>query len=142
MSTKKTNSFNQLRMLALRAAASSTEKVAELAETVTAALEEMDGNKTDKARGVTVSIPVSAWAANEDSDTSAAGFAYYADVAVSDLLATDSADTVLAVPSLSVASAAGMSTTATPYAGKVRYYAVNKPTAALSALVRVIQGAT
>ena len=142
MSTKKTTSFDHLRALALRSAAFSTEKVAELLQTVTDALEEMDGNKADKADGVTVSIPVSAWKANSDSATKAAGFDYYADAAVSGLLATDSADTILAIPSLSVASAAGMATTAVPSAGKVRYYAVNKPTAALSATVRVIQGAT
>lgn len=135
MANTKGSTKQQLIALALRAVAGYSAAIAELATTVS-------GQKADKARGVTVSIPVSAWAANEDSDTSAAGFAYYADVAVSDLLATASADTVLAIPSLSVASAAGMSTTATPYAGKVRYYAVNKPTAALSALVRVIQGAT
>ena len=142
MSTKKTTSFDQLRALALRAAASASSQISTLANTVTAALEEMDDNKADKADGVAVSIPVSAWKANSDSTTKAAGFDYYADAAVSGLLATDSADTILAIPSLSVASAAGMATTAVPSAGKVRYYAVNKPTAALSATVRVIQGAT
>ena len=141
MARPKISALNQLRMLALRCAASSTEKIAELASVVSQAFVEMDGQKADKATFISVSIPVSAWKTNTDSAPRAAGFLFYADVTVADMTAADGADTVLDYASMNAAKAAGVANTATTMAGKVRYYSINKPTAALTAKVRIIQGA-
>lgn len=141
MAQSKISAFNHLRMVALRCAASSTEKIAELAGAVSDALEEMAGQKADKATFKAISIPVSAWKANSDTTTKAAGFAFYADVSVEGLTAADSAGTDLDISSLKPAYTCGMAQTATPMAGKIRYYAVTKPTTALTAQLRIIQGA-
>lgn len=142
MAKAKMSALDHLKKVALRCEASSGAKIAELAETVTAAIEELAGQKADKAAKVPITIPVTAWKANADAATKAAGFAFYADAAVAGLTAQDSADTVLDFPSLEPAKVCGMATTATPMAAAVRYYAVEKPTTALTAQVRVIQGAT
>lgn len=105
-------------------------------------LDKLELGKAAKVTTVTVSIPAAAWTANTDADAAAAGFAYYADVAVGGLKETDCADTVLGIASLDAAKKAGMSNTATMLAGKIRYYAVKKPTQALTAQVRILQGVT
>lgn len=113
------------------------------ADAMDTALEEIDGlfdTKQNLLKKTSVTIPVSAWKTNTDSITKAAGFLYYADVSISGLAATDWQETTLAVASLKVAKAAGVANTATGSAGKIRYYAVAKPTAALTATVRTLQG--
>lgn len=103
-------------------------------------LDTLEQGKADKVTLVSISIPVSAWTENADTATVAAGFAYYADVAVSGLTANDITESEIDVGSLEVAKVCGMSSVAVSYGGKIRYYAEEKPTAALSLSVRIIQG--
>lgn len=105
-------------------------------------LDAMELGKADKVSAVTISIPVSAWIENTDTTTVAAGFAFYADAAVEGLTAKDAAETTLDYASLSIAKACGMSKTATTMAGKIRYYAAVKPTAAMTAQVTIHRGKT
>lgn len=102
-------------------------------------LDKLEAGKADKVSPVSIAIPVSAWTANTDTATVAAGFAFYADAAVAGLTAADSVDTTLDYASLEPAKTCGMANTSTPMAGKVRYFAVIKPTTALTATLRVFK---
>ena len=100
-------------------------------------LDNLETGKADKVSPVSITIPVSAW--TENTDTKAAGFAFYADTAVEGLAAEDSTDTVLDYASLEPAKACGMANTASPMAAKIRHFAVSKPTTALTATLRVFK---
>lgn len=115
------------------------EQLAEVVRKADERLDKLESGKADKVSPVSITIPVSAWTANADTATVAAGFAFYADAAVADLTATDSVDTTLDFASLEPAKACGMANTSTPMAGKVRYFAVIKPTTALTASLRVFK---
>ena len=105
-------------------------------------LDTLEKNKADKVSPVNISIPVSAWIENTDTATVAAGFAFCADAAVEGLTEADSTDTVLDYASLGPAKTCGMATTSTSMQAVIRYYAMEKPTTALTATVRVYKGAT
>ena len=105
-------------------------------------LDKVELGKLDKAGICTVSIPVSAWVTNTDEVTVNAGFAYCADVAVSDLSAEDSVDTVLDFASYEAAKVCGMAVTSMINDGAVRYFAVKQPSEAITAQLRVIRCAT
>lgn len=105
-------------------------------------LDKLEAGKSDKVSPVSITIPVSAWTENTDTATLAAGFAFYADTAVEGLAAEDSTDTVLDYASLEPAKACGMANTASPRAAAIRHFAVNKPTTALTATLRVFEAKT
>lgn len=98
-----------------------------------------------------ITIPTSAWAANNDAATLAAGYSYKADIAVQHLLENANVNLTLLIPSLSIAAAAKMSKTvdilndpaASAQAGYpvgiIRFYAKKIPTASLNAKLDAIQ---
>lgn len=99
-------------------------------------------NKRHAHSSTAISVPVSAWKANTDSASVAAGYAYYADATVSGLTASDVTETVLDMGSISAAKVAGMAPVAVSMAGKIRFFAVEKPGSAISAVVRVTKAAS
>lgn len=99
-------------------------------------------NKRHSHGSVSVSIPVSAWTANTDSTSQAAGYAYYADVTVSSMTASSETDTVLDMGSISAARTAGMAPIAVSMAGKIRFYSETVPESAISAVVHMTAAAS
>jgi hypothetical protein len=91
---------------------------------------------------LTVTLSAASWQTNSDKDSSAAGYGYYCEAAVSNLTENDSAESILSIDSLSAAKAANLCPTTDILAGKIRYYAAVKPTAAITMQVRPIYGVT
>lgn len=115
-----------------------TQTAAALTE-VNTALDDLDGGKQDKSDFQTVALAVSGWVANTDSETSAAGYAYTYNAAITGATAADGAETVIAVPSMEAAAACGLCATADVLEGLIRYYAVNAPTAEITVQVHLIK---
>lgn len=86
-----------------------------------------------------ITIPTSAWAANEDETTLAEGYAYKADVAVTGLIENANVNVTLSVPSLAIASEAEMAKTATVSAGSIRFYAKTIPESTMTGKLDAIQ---
>lgn len=125
----------------LRAASIRSKTLAsEVAQAAADAIEEVAMAKADKAAWQTVTLPESSWIANEDADSLAAGYDYCCEAALTGVAATDSAESVLTFASLAEARAASLSPTTDVLDGKIRYYAVTKPTAAIIMQVRPIYG--
>lgn len=129
---------------AIRATAEqSGSAVAALAESTAASLKEIDSlfdGKQGKAAFQTVTLPVNDWIANEDAESLAAGYAFCCDAVVAGVTAKDSAESILSYASMTAARAASMSPTSEVLGGKIRYYAVAKPAAAIILQVRPIIG--
>jgi len=123
------------------------ESISELASKTTATLEEVDaalveleGSKQDKSDFQTVAISASGWAANTDSDSKAAGYAYAYSAALSSASAADSAESVLSVSSIKAAADCGLCATADVLDGAIRYYAITAPTEEITLQVHLIKG--
>ncbi len=121
--------------------------VGTLAEQTSAALKEvdealgaLDSGKQEKSGFQTVAIPKTAWVANTDTETSAAGYAYICNASVAGATAQDGAEAVISVSSMEVAATAGVCATCDVLNGIVRFYAVSVPTAEITVQVRIIKG--
>ncbi len=110
--------------------------VAELAQTVTEAIEEMDGAKADKGQAVSVSIPTAGWT----SDTSVAAYPYRYDIPASGVTAADRAEVTVAPSGLAAASACGLCPTCETVAGAIRIRAKTAPTAEIAAQYWISKG--
>lgn len=125
--TKKTITLDQLKKLANRTG----QEIATLAGLVVDAVE---------AEFSAITIPVTAWKANTDTEKKTVGLEYMADVPVEGVDAKDAPDVVLKVGSMATASACGMATVATAITGAIRFFSVAIPQAPIQAQVRIIQG--
>ena len=110
--------------------------VAELAQTVTEAIEEMDGAKADKGSAVSVSISTAGWT----SDTSVAAYPYRYDITASGVTAADRAEVTVAPSGLASASACGLCPTCETVAGAIRIRAKATPASAIAAQYWVEKG--
>ena len=117
-------------------------QLAEQISKVDARMDALELGKADKVSPISVSIPVSAWTDNTDAETLAEGFMFCADVSVEGLKEADSTDTTLCIPSLAPAQNCGMANTAKATNEAMRYFAVEKPTVDLSAVLRVFKAKT
>lgn len=118
------------------------EQLRTFAERADQRLDDLEKGSGAKASFVTISIPVSAWIENTDTTTVAAGFAVCADAVVDGLTEANSTDMVLDFASLEPAKICGMANISTPMQDAIRIYAMEVPTTALTATVRIYQGTT
>lgn len=129
---------------AIRATAEqSGSAVAALAESTAASLEEIDGlfdEKQDKADFQSVTLPVDNWVDNTDTESLAAGYAFCCDALLAGVTSKDGAESLLSFASMAEARASSMSPSSEVLDGKIRYYAVTKPAAAIIMQVRPILG--
>ena len=126
--TRNTTNLGQLK----RAMARSHNEVTDLAAIVYGVIEDM-------ILQADITIPTSAWAANEDETTLTEGYAYKADVAVTGLIENANVNVTLSVPSLAIARKAEMAKTATVSAGSIRFYAKTIPESTMTGKLDAIQ---
>lgn len=104
------------------------------------ALEALESGKQEKSGFQTVAISKAGWKSNTDAETKAAGYAYVYDASIPGATAQDGAEAIISVSSMEVAAAAGVCATCDVLNSTVRFYAVNVPTAEITAQVRIIKG--
>lgn len=110
--------------------------VAELAQTVTDAMQEMESVKADKQASVSITIPTTGWGIDEASES----YPNYCDITVAGVTAKDRADIAIAPNSIDVAIGCGICPTNETLAGKIRVWARSVPTEAIAAEYRLNQG--
>lgn len=110
--------------------------VAELAQTVTDAMQEMENVKADKQASVSITIPTTGWGIDEASDS----YPNYCDIPVAGVTAKDRVDIAIAPGSMDTAIDCGLCPTNETQAGKIRVWARTVPAEAISAEYRLSQG--
>lgn len=110
--------------------------VAELAQTVTDAMQEMENVKADKQASVSVTIPTTGWGIDEASES----YPNYCDITVAGVTAKDRVDIAIAPGSMDTAIDCGLCPTNETQAGKIRVWARTVPAGAISAEYRLSQG--
>ena len=110
--------------------------VAELAQTVTDAMQEMENVKADKQASVSITIPTTGWGIDEASDS----YPNYCDIPVAGVTAKDRVDIAIAPGSMDTAIDCGLCPTNETQAGKIRVWARIVPAGAISAEYRLSQG--
>lgn len=110
--------------------------VAELAQTVTDAMQEMENVKADKQASVSITIPTTGWGIDEASDS----YPNYCDIPVAGVTAKDRVDIVIAPGSMDTAIDCGLCPTNETQAGKIRVWARTVPAEAIAAEYRLSQG--
>ena len=132
----KLTTFDYLKRCAEAARDFTNGLVAQLATSVTDAVEEMDTVKADKSVSVSFVIPASGWV----SDTTVADYPYRYDLSVSDITALDKATVSIAPNSMSTAIACGLCPTNETLAGKIRFWSKSVPAKDISAEYWIEQG--
>ena len=110
--------------------------VAELAQTVTDAMQEMENVTADKQASVSITIPTTGWGIDEASDS----YPNYCDIPVAGVTAKDRVDIAIAPGSMDTAIDCGLCPTNETQAGKIRVWARTVPAGAISAEYRLSQG--
>ena len=110
--------------------------VAELAQTTTEAMQEMDSVKADKQASVSITIPTTDWGVDDASDS----YPNYYDISVEGVTAADRADIAIAPNSMDAAIVCGFCPTNETLEGKIRVWARSVPTEAIAAEYRLNQG--
>ena len=119
---------SQIKTVLQRVKTYSVEHIAELAQTVSNLLEEVDKVKADKPEYIDFTIPATGW----KTDNTVPGYTHYLDIQVKDLTANDKVDVCVAPASKAVADAARFTATES-LAGVLRLRAANVPSAAITA---------
>ena len=119
------------------------EQMMDFAQRADERLDRLEGGLVAAVASASVSVPVSAWVTCTDTGMVKAGFAVQADAAVAGLTQENYLD---ASPgssaSMESAAACGMAGVSAPGSGTLRLFAVKKPAAALSVLVRMLRAQT
>lgn len=110
--------------------------VAELAQTITDAMQEMENVKADKQDSVSITIPTTGWGIDEASES----YPNYCDITVAGVTAKDRVDIAIAPGSMDTAIDCGLCPTNETQAGKIRVWARTVPAGAISAEYRLSQG--
>ena len=110
--------------------------VAELAQTVTDAMQEIETVKADKQDSVSITIPTTGWGIDEASES----YPNYCDITVAGVTAKDRVDIAIAPGSMDTAIDCGLCPTNETQAGKIRVWARTVPAGAISAEYRLSQG--
>ena len=119
---------SQIKTVLQRVKTYSVGHIAELAQTVSNLLEEVDKVKADKPEYIDFTIPATGW----KTDNTVPGYTHYLDIPVEGLTADDKVDVRVAPASKAVADAARFTTTES-LAGVLRLRAANVPSAAITA---------
>ena len=119
---------SQIKTVLQRVKTYSVGHIAELAQTVSNLLEEVDKVKADKPQYIDITIPTTGW----KTDNTVPGYTHYLDIPVEGLTADDKVDVRVAPASKAVADAARFTTTES-LAGVLRLRAANVPSAAITA---------
>ena len=119
---------SQIKTVLQRVKTYSVGHIAELAQTVSNLLEEVDKVKADKPEYIDIIIPATGW----QTDNTVPGYTHYLDIPVEGLTADDKVDVRVAPASKAVADAARFTTTES-LAGVLRLRAANVPSAAITA---------
>ena len=119
---------SQIKTVLQRVKTYSVGHIAELAQTVSNLLEEVDKVKADKPQYIDIIIPATGW----QTDSTVTGYTHYLDIPVEDLTADDKVDVRVAPASKAVADAARFTATES-LAGVLRLRAANVPSAAITA---------
>lgn len=110
--------------------------VANLAQTVTEAMQEMEAAKADKQASVSLTIPKTGWS----DDAASTSYPKYLDITASSITAKDSVNIAISPSSMAVAIACGMCPTSETLSGKIRIRAKSAPSANIQAEYRLNQG--
>ena len=119
---------SQIKTVLQRVKTYSVGHIAELAQTVSNLLEEVDKVKADKPEYIDITIPATGW----KTDNTVPGYTHYLDIPVEGLTADDKVDVRVAPASKAVADAARFTATES-LAGVLRLRAANVPSAAITA---------
>ena len=119
---------SQIKTVLQRVKTYSVGHIAELAQTVSNLLEEVDKVKADKPEYIDIIIPATGW----QTDSTVTGYTHYLDIPVEGLTADDKVDVRVAPASKAVADAARFTATES-LAGVLRLRAANVPSAAITA---------
>ena len=102
--------------------------IAQLAESVSAAIEELDSLKADKATYTAITIPVTGWQSDENGD-----YPQYYDITAEGITADDHVRIEIAITSYGTAKACGLCRASETLADTIRVRAVQIPAEAISA---------
>lgn len=119
---------SQIKTVLQRVKTYSVGHIAELAQTVSNLLEEVDKVKADKPQYIDFAVPTTGW----KTDNTVPGYTHYLDIPVEGLTADDKVDVRVAPASKAVADAARFTATES-LAGVLRLRAANVPSAAITA---------
>ena len=126
---------SQIKTVLQRVKTYSVGHIAELAQTVSNLLEEVDKVKADKLEYIDITIPATGW----KTDNTVPGYTHYLDIQVKGLTADDKVDVRVAPASKAVADAARFTATEI-LAGVLRLRAANVPSAAITAQYHISAG--
>ena len=119
---------SQIKTVLQRVKTYSVGHIAELAQTVSNLLEEVDKVKADKPEYIDIIIPATGW----QTDSTVTGYTHYLDIQISNLTENDEVAVTVVPASKAVADAARFTATES-LAGVLRLRAANVPSAAITA---------
>ena len=126
---------SQIKTVLQRVKTYSVGHIAELAQTVSNLLEEVDKVKADKPEYIDIIIPATGW----QTDSTVTGYTHYLDIPISNLTENDEVAVIVVPASKAVADAARFTATES-LAGVLRLRAANVPSAAITAQYHISAG--
>ena len=126
---------SQIKTVLQRVKTYSVGHIAELAQTVSNLLEEVDKVKADKPEYIDIIIPATGW----QTDSAVTGYTHYLDIPISNLTENDEV-AVTVVPASKAVDDAARFTATESLAGVLRLRAANVPSAAITAQYHISAG--
>lgn len=126
---------SQIKTVLQRVKTYSVGHIAELAQTVSNLLEEVDKVKADKPEYIDIIIPATGW----QTDSTVTGYTHYLDIPISNLTENDEVAVTVVPASKAVADAARFTATES-LAGVLRLRVANVPSAAITAQYHISAG--
>ena len=126
---------SQIKTVLQRVKTYSVGHIAELAQTVSNLLEEVDKVKADKPEYIDIIIPATGW----QTDSAVTGYTHYLDIPISNLTENDEVAVTVVPASKAVADAARFTATES-LAGVLRLRVANVPSAAITAQYHISAG--
>ena len=126
---------SQIKTVLQRVKTYSVGHIAELAQTVSNLLEEVDKVKADKPEYIDIIITATGW----QTDSTVTGYTHYLDIPISNLTENDEVAVTVVPASKAVADAARFTATES-LAGVLRLRAANVPSAAITAQYHISAG--
>ena len=120
--------FDHLKACAEAARNYASSLIGELAETISAAVGELESVKANKTAAVEITILSTGWQSDDSGD-----YPQYYDIEVEGVTTHDRAEITIAPESLSTAKACGLCSTSETMTGKIRVRSISIPTTIISA---------